>query len=157
VTFHRPFDRSSIASNTHSNAPANGRSIACHHPSIAGVPSPHTPAAMERAAPLVLRRRSQSLDAIWMWAARGTDWLTSAGSDGQIKRTAVRRLPSVAKVCLHIGFCKFSRGQNSAVQGVHVPPFSLSQLNSIFRAMALAMCAEEESRCLFAIVRVDAT
>jgi hypothetical protein len=47
-------------------------------------------------------------------------------SDGQIKRTAVRWLPSVARVCLHIGFCKFSRRQNGSSQRVQVPPFAIS-------------------------------
>ena len=46
--------------------------------------------------------------------------------DGEIKRAVVRWLPSVAKCCLHIGFCKFSRRQNSAVQGVQVLPYGLS-------------------------------
>jgi hypothetical protein len=54
----------------------------------------------------------------------GREW--RRGSDGEIKRTAVRWLPSVAKVCLHIGFCKFWRHQNSAAQGVQVPRFELS-------------------------------
>jgi hypothetical protein len=46
--------------------------------------------------------------------------------DGEIKRTGVRWLPSVAKACLHIGFCKFSRRQKGAVQGVQVTPYGLS-------------------------------
>jgi len=33
--------------------------------------------------------------------------LLESGIDGEIKRTGVRWLPSVARVCLHIGFCKF--------------------------------------------------
>src|SRR5438445_11481932 len=56
----------------------------------------------------------------------GLGRLPSAGSDGEIKRTGVRWLPAVARACLHIGFCKFSRRQNGAVQGVQVPPFELS-------------------------------
>jgi hypothetical protein len=44
------------------------------------------------------------------------------GSDGEIKRTGVRWLPSVAKACLHIGFCKFLRRQNEPMQGVRVSP-----------------------------------
>ncbi len=47
--------------------------------------------------------------------------------DGKIKRTGVRWLPSVAKACLHIGFCKFPRRQNGAVQGVQVSPYGLSR------------------------------
>jgi hypothetical protein len=46
--------------------------------------------------------------------------------DGEIKRTGVRGLPSIAKACLHIGFCKFPRRQNGAVKGVQVPPYGLS-------------------------------
>ena len=49
------------------------------------------------------------------------------GSEGKIKRTGVRWLPSVAKVCLHIGFCKFWRRQNGTWQGVQVPPLVLSR------------------------------
>jgi hypothetical protein len=52
--------------------------------------------------------------------------LRRRGSDGEIKRTGVRWLPAVAKDCLHIGFCEFSRRQNSAVQSVQVPPYRLS-------------------------------
>src|SRR5437868_11725809 len=75
---------------------------------------------------------------------------------GEIKRTGVRWLPSVAKACLHIGFCKFSRRLNGAVQCVQMPPYGLSRWTSIFRAMALAMCVEEEPRYFFAIMRASA-
>ena len=46
--------------------------------------------------------------------------------EGEIKRTGVRWLPSVAKACLHIGFCKFLRRQNDPVQCVQVPPYGPS-------------------------------
>ena len=57
----------------------------------------------------------------------GLGRLPSAGSDGEIKRTGVRWLPAVARACLHIGFCKFSRRQSGAVLGVQVPPDGLSR------------------------------
>jgi hypothetical protein len=76
---------------------------------------------MERAALLVLR-----------WRSRISAQLGLAGEstgptvEGQIKRTAVRWLPLVAKVCLHIGFCKFLRRQNDPAQRVQVLPVQLS-------------------------------
>jgi hypothetical protein len=42
------------------------------------------------------------------------------------------------------------------VQSVQAPPCGLSRLFSIFRAMALAMCVEEEPRYFFAIMRANA-
>lgn len=76
--------------------------------------------------------------------------------EGEIKRTGVRWLPSVAKACLHIGFCKLKRHYFGTSQGVRVPPFEFSFWISNVRAMALAMCVDEEPRCLRAIARVDA-
>jgi hypothetical protein len=72
VTFHRPFDRYSIASIAYSNASPNAYSIAYHRPFHRRCSIPPHPRAMERAAPLRLRWRSQSLDALWRWAGRGT-------------------------------------------------------------------------------------
>ena len=92
MTFHRPFHRSSTASIAYSNAPANGHSIACHHPfhRRCSIP-PHPWSDGTRRSAGAALARSQSLDPIWRWAARGTGWPTSAGSDGKIKRTSFAR------------------------------------------------------------------
>jgi hypothetical protein len=42
------------------------------------------------------------------------------------------------------------------VQGVRVSPFEFSFLISMFRAMALAMCVEEDPRYFFATMRASA-
>ena len=67
MTFRRPFDRSSIAAIAHSNAPANGHSIACHHPFHRRVPSPHTPTAMERSASLCAALAHSQLEMSGEW------------------------------------------------------------------------------------------
>jgi len=65
-----------------------------------------------------------------------------SASDGKIKRTGVRWLPLVARVCLHIGFCTFCVWQNGVVQGVEAPLHALSFLISTGEAMALATCGD---------------
>lgn len=72
-------------------------------------------------------RRTGEFDNEISGRCAGLGRLGGTGIDGEIKRTAVRWLPSVAKVCLHIGFCKFWRRQNGAAQRVHVPPSELSR------------------------------
>jgi hypothetical protein len=57
----------------------------------------------------------------------GYEQVTEEGEEGEIKRTGVRWLPSVAKDCLHIGFCKFSRRQSGAVQGAKVSSHGVSR------------------------------
>jgi hypothetical protein len=64
--------------------------------------------------------------------------------------------PLVAKVCLHIGFCTLRSHLDEMSQGEQLAVEEFPCLISIFKATALAMCAEAEPRCLFAIVRVNA-
>jgi hypothetical protein len=82
--------------------------------------------------------------------------LRQARIDGKIKRIFDPRALWSQSVCLHIGFCKFPRHLLGTKQGLRVPPFSSSLLISIFRAMAPAMCVDDERRYLFASMRAGA-
>jgi hypothetical protein len=77
-------------------------------------------------------------------------------TDGEIKRTGVRWLPSVARVCLHIGFCTLRRRLDDTARGGAPPLSEISFLISILQAMAPAMCVDGSARRLFATLRVDA-
>jgi hypothetical protein len=47
----------------------------------------------------------------------GRESRKSTAADGKIKRTGVRWLPLVAKVCLHIGFCTLRSHLDETSQG----------------------------------------
>jgi hypothetical protein len=64
--------------------------------------------------------------------------------DGEIKRTGVRRLPAVAKRCLHIGFFTLRWPLEGAAQGGPPPLENFSPFISIFEALAPAMCVDED-------------
>jgi hypothetical protein len=51
--------------------------------------------------------------------------------------------PTVAKACLHIGFCTLRRRLNGTWRGGVAPLFELFCLISILQAMAHAMCVDE--------------
>jgi hypothetical protein len=57
--------------------------------------------------------------------------------DCKIKRTGVRGLPLVARVCLQIGFCTLRGCLNGTPQGVRAALFEFPLLISIVQAMAL--------------------
>jgi hypothetical protein len=75
---------------------------------------------------------------------------------GKIKRTGVRWLPLVARVCLHIGFCTLRRRLDGTPRGGAPPLSEISSLISILQARARATCVDESARRLFATLRVDA-
>jgi len=162
VTFHRPFDRSSIASIAHSNASPNTYSIAYHRSFHRRCSIPPHPRALERAAPLRLRWRSQSLDALWRRVARGTGQSTSTGSDGKIKRTGVRKfcdMSVVAKILSAHWFLQVGAAPFWPREGCAGAALQISRLISIFRAMALAMRVDEgaaASSPSCALMRFDA-
>jgi hypothetical protein len=79
-----------------------------------------------------------------------------SGSDGKIKRTDVRWLPLVARVCLHIGFCTLTRRLNGTARGDAAPLSGIFFLISILQAMALQMCVDESTHLLFAKLRASA-
>ena len=76
--------------------------------------------------------------------------------DGKIKRTDVRWLPLVARVCLHIGFCTLRRCPDGTPRGGAAPLSGIFFFISILQAMAPAMCVYESARRLLATLRVDA-
>ena len=78
------------------------------------------------------------------------------GSEGKIKRTGVRWLRSVAKSCLHIGFCTLRRRLNGTPRGGPASLLEISFFISILQARAPAMCLDERLCRLFATLRVDA-
>jgi hypothetical protein len=82
---------------------------------------------ISRALPEILQCNPKWNEHTLAKSRAGLGRLGSPGIDGEIKRTGVRWLPSVAKACLHIGFCKFSQLQNGAAQRVQVPSSELSR------------------------------
>jgi len=162
VTFHRPFDRSSIASIAHSNASPNTYSIAYHrsfhrrwfHPPTP--PSAGTRCSAEAALALTEPRCT------WRRVARGTGQSTSTGSDGKIKRTGVRKfcdMSVVAKILSAHWFLQVGAAPFWPREGCAGAALQISRLISIFRAMALAMRVDEgaaASSPSCALMRFDA-
>src|SRR5207302_850373 len=79
--------------------------------------------------------------------------------DGKIKRIFDPRALRSQRVCLHIGFCTLRRRLDGTAKGERAAAAEFSFLISIFQAMAVAMCVDEEpavSSPSCALMRFDA-